>query len=66
MPQPIFVSLLPLLRSREEGGLSAFSTPLTKKHGKGDFSQAIPLFHCHVFAVIMKRKWNVYFIPMFY
>jgi len=33
-----FRSLLPMLRSREKRGLSAFSTSLAKKHGKRDFS----------------------------
>jgi hypothetical protein len=38
-----FRSLLPMLRSRERG-LSAFSTFLSKKHGKRDFSPAISPF----------------------
>jgi hypothetical protein len=37
-------SLLPMLRSREKRGLSAFSTSLAKKHGKRDFYQAISPF----------------------
>jgi hypothetical protein len=32
-----FDSLLSMVRSREKRGLSAFSTSLAKKHGKGDF-----------------------------
>jgi len=39
-----FRSLLPLLRSREKRGLSAFSTFLDKKHGKRDCSPAISTF----------------------
>jgi hypothetical protein len=39
-----FRSLLPLLRSREKRGLSAFSTFLAKKHGKRDVSPAISPF----------------------
>jgi hypothetical protein len=45
-----FESLLPMLRSREKTGLSAFSTSLAKKHGKGDFYQAISSFSLPCFC----------------
>ena len=45
-----FRSLLPMLRSREKTGLSAFSTSLAKKHGKKDFSQAISPFSLPCFC----------------
>jgi len=51
-----FRSLLPMLRSREKTGLSAFSTSLAKKHGKRDFSPAISHFCCLVFALIIENK----------
>jgi hypothetical protein len=55
-----FRSLLPLLRSREERGLSAFSTFLSKKHGKRDFSSAISPFLQPCFAVIVRivKRFN--------
>jgi len=45
-----FRSLLPMLRSREKRGLSAFSTSLAKKHGKRDFSPAIYPFSLPCFC----------------
>jgi hypothetical protein len=56
MPQPIFNSLLPIMRSREKKGLSAFSTFLTKKHGKRDFSQAISPFSLSCFCCNHAKK----------
>jgi hypothetical protein len=49
-PQPILDSLLPMLKSREKRGLSAFSTSLAKKHGKRDFYQAISPFSLPCFC----------------
>jgi len=45
-----FDSLLPMLRSREKTGLSAFGTSLAKKHGKGDFYLAISPFSMSCFC----------------
>jgi hypothetical protein len=39
-----------MLRSREKRGLSAFSTSLSKKHGKRDFSPAISPFSLPYFC----------------
>jgi len=52
IPQPIFHPFFRLLEVEKKTGLSAFSTFLTKKHGKGDFFQAIypfllPCFCCN-------------------
>jgi hypothetical protein len=51
-----FYSLLPMLRSREKRGLSAFSTSLAKKHGKRDFSQAISPFSLSCFCFNHAKK----------
>jgi hypothetical protein len=59
-PQPILDPLLPMLRSREKRGLSAFSTSLAKKHGKEISPKQFPLFCSLVFAIIMKtvKRFN--------
>jgi hypothetical protein len=51
-----FESPLPMLRSREKTGLSAFSTFLGKKHGKGYCYQAISLFPACCFCFDHEKK----------
>jgi len=55
-----FDSLLPMLGSREKTGLSAFSTSLAKKHGKGEFYQAIFLFPLCCFCRDHEKKSEKY------
>jgi hypothetical protein len=52
-----------MLRSREKTGLSAFSTSLAKKHGKGELYQAISLFPAYCFCFDHEKKRIVHLNP---